>query len=216
MCWLVSYIDRLRLNFYRSPKKYGIALPVRWTYSIFYYYSVLNLLSIINHVHCIIWIILPRIHVLNAAVLLQQFAVHFWLLFKLLSRFDALIQLFDVFDDDAVAVGLEKCVVDILRRRLAIGKVNWCDFDEMFNLPQTCIVLGDVFDDGDVRTLEIMAIVRLNHSLNNLINSHQNQTVQDPVESSAPSKDFPSPALSSRHETALLVAQFWGFPRQRS
>lgn len=45
-------------------------------------------------------------------------------------------------------------MLDVVLGGLAVGKVDWCDFDEMFDLPQASVVLGDVLDDGDVGALE--------------------------------------------------------------
>lgn len=108
--------------------------------------------------------LLPRIHPLQSAISFEQFAVHFRFLFIPFSCFNSFIQFLNVFDHDTIAILFEKCVFDVLLRWFTIWEADGCDFDEMFYLPQSSVVLWDIFDDCNVGSLEIKKLSSFNSS----------------------------------------------------
>jgi hypothetical protein len=89
-----------------------------------------------------------------STLLAHRFTVDDRLVFReVFSCFEALIEFLDVLNDDTVAVLFDVSVVDVVGCGLAVGEMNGHDFDEMLDLPQSGVVLRDVFDYGYVGAL---------------------------------------------------------------
>lgn len=93
---------------------------------------------------------------LESGVLLKCVAVELFIVaLELLSRFEALAQLIDILDHDAVSVLFQKRVIDVGACRLAVRKLNRSDFHEVLDLPQAGVVFGDILDNCDTWRLRI-------------------------------------------------------------
>lgn len=80
--------------------------------------------------------LIPIIDPFESTVFAQRFTVKpFLIFFKVLSRFKSLVECVDVLDYDAIAVLLEKSVVDVTGGRFSVWEVDWRDFNEMFDFP---------------------------------------------------------------------------------